>query len=59
MTQLRHPNIMRCTGVVTASKPYMVIMELATGGTLQSYLIDHGVNVSLSMKEHLARDSSI
>jgi serine/threonine protein kinase len=38
MSQLRHPNIERITGVVTASKPHLVIMELATGGALLSYV---------------------
>jgi tyrosine-protein kinase Fer len=34
MVQLRHPNVERITGVVTVSKPHLVIMELATGGEL-------------------------
>ena len=58
MTQLRHPNVVRVNGVVTVGKPHLVVLEFAPLGALQEYLLEHGTELSLEMKEHMAHDVS-
>ncbi|GMS96077.1 hypothetical protein PENTCL1PPCAC_18252, partial [Pristionchus entomophagus] len=38
MRNLDHPNIVKLDGVAAGQEPLMLVMELATDGTLDSYL---------------------
>lgn len=42
MKQFRHPNLVQLLGVCTATKPYMMILEFLTGGSLDQWLPANG-----------------
>lgn len=42
MKQFRHPNLVQLLGVCTATKPYMMILEFLTGGSLDQWLPSNG-----------------
>ena len=45
MRQLHHPNIIKFIGVAVGQEPLMVLMELATDGSLWTYLQNNSQSV--------------
>lgn len=48
MKRYKHENVVRFIGICIMRDPIMVVMELVPGGSLDKYLRDHGVTVSLT-----------
>lgn len=55
VAQLNHENIVSLCGVVTQGKPFMIVLEFATGGDLLSYLkTPEGFKLHNLHREHMA-----
>jgi hypothetical protein len=55
MARLKHPNVVRINGVVTIGTPKLIILEIATLGSLSDYLLKpEAITLKPHMKEHMA-----
>uniref|UniRef100_A0AC34R5A2 Tyrosine-protein kinase n=1 Tax=Panagrolaimus sp. JU765 TaxID=591449 RepID=A0AC34R5A2_9BILA len=58
MRKYKHPNVVAFYGVVIEREPIMLVMELVTGGALDSYLAKHGSEISLTERISFSVDAA-
>ncbi|KAK0406218.1 hypothetical protein QR680_018441 [Steinernema hermaphroditum] len=59
MRPLRHTNVVRFYGVAAEVEPLLIIMELVTGGSLDSYLRKNNVRIPVSERLNMSLDAAL